>query len=449
MRSLLLPFALLLASGMVQEAAPQPSSRPSLAPTPPMGWNSWDCFGYTVREDEVKANADYMKAHMARFGWQYIVVDIEWYTPNVKTHGYIPNPNNVTLDSYGRFLPAPNRFPSAAGGRGFKPLADYIHGLGLRFGIHIMRGIPRKAVDQNLPIDGSSYRAAAVADKKNVCKWKGMADTYGVDMSKPGAQDYYNSIAALYASWGVDYVKADDMSSPYQGAEIHALSEALHKTGRAIVLSLSPGPAPLDKAQELGKYAQLWRISGDFWDGWDALKAQFELTKAWAPHVRPGAWPDADMLPLGHIGIRAERGEDRQTKFTKDEQYTLMTLWAIFRSPLMMGGDLPGNDAFTLSLLTNPEVLGVNQHSTGNRPVLVDTEQAVWIAQPESGPGYYVAVFNPGDSSRTYNYAWKELSLNAGSYRVRDLWRHEDLGSAASLTATLPGHGAGLYLAVP
>ena len=142
MRSLLLRFALLLASGMVQEAAPQQPSRQLLAPTPPMGWNSWDCFGYTVREDEVKANADYMKAYMARFGWQYIVVDIEWYTPNVKTHGYIPDPNNVTLDSYGRFLPAPNRFPSSAGGHGFKALADYVHGQGLRFGIHIMRGIP-------------------------------------------------------------------------------------------------------------------------------------------------------------------------------------------------------------------------------------------------------------------------------------------------------------------
>jgi len=276
-----------------------------------------------------------------------------------------------------------------------------------------------------------------------------MADTYGVDMSKPGAQDYYDSMAALYASWGVDYVKADDMSSPYQGAEIRALSEALHKTGRPIVLSLSPGPATLEKAEELGKYAQLWRISGDFWDGWDALKAQFELTMAWAPYVRPGAWPDADMLPLGHIGIRAERGDDRRSKFTKDEQYTLMTLWAIFRSPLMMGGDLTGNDAFTLSLLTNSEVLGVNQHSTGNHPVLVDTQRAAWIAQPESGAGYYVAVFNRGDSPRTYNYTWKELGLKAGSYRLRDLWQHQDLGHAESLTITLPSHGAELYKAVP
>jgi hypothetical protein len=414
-----------------------------------MGWNSWDSFGYTVREDEVKANADYMAAHMARFGWQYIVVDIEWYTPTVKTHGYIPDPNNVTLDRFGRFVPAVKRFPSSANGAGFKALADYVHGKGLRFGIHIMRGIPRQAVERNLPISGSSHRAAEVADRNNVCKWKGMADTYGVDMSKPGAQDYYNSIAALYASWGVDYVKADDMSSPYQAAEIRALSEALRGTGRPIVLSLSPGPAPLDKAQELGKYAQLWRISGDFWDGWKALRSQFELTRAWWPYVRPGAWPDADMLPLGHIGIRAEIGDDRRTNFTRDEQYTLMTLWAIFRSPLMMGGDLPGNDSFTLALLTNPEVLNVNQHSTGNRPVIADLEKVVWTARPDSGAGSYIAIFNLGDSPLTLKYGWQDLGLEAASYRLRDLWQHQDLGRAESLTVTLPGHGAALFRTMP
>jgi hypothetical protein len=414
-----------------------------------MGWNSWDCFGYTVREDEVKANADYMAAHMKAFGWQYIVVDIEWYTPRVKTHGYIPDPNNIALDSFGRFVPAPNRFPSAANGNGFKPLADYVHRKGLKFGIHIMRGIPRKAVDDNLPIAGSSHRAADVADKTNVCKWTGMVDTYGVDMRKPGAQDYYDSIAALYASWGVDYVKADDMSSPYQGAEIQALSTALRKSGRPIVLSLSPGPTPLEMAADVGKWAQLWRISHDFWDDWKPLKGQFELTRAWAPFARPGAWPDADMLPLGRIGIRAEVGNDRRSNFTPDEQRTLMTLWAIFRSPLMMGGDLPSNDASTLALLTNRDVLRVNQHSTGNRPVIVDPQKALWVAETESKDGYYMAVFNLGESPATYQYSWKDLGFSGPAYRVRDLWSHRDLGRAGVLKVTLPQHGAALFQAVP
>src|SRR6202041_3272487 len=159
-------------------------------------------------------------------GWKYIIVDIERYQPKARAHGYIPR-GEVSLDDYGRFLPSANRFPSAVNEVGFKPLADYVHSKGLKFGIHIMRGIPREAVDKNLPIKGTSFHAADVADKINVARWKGMEDTYGVDMTKPGAQAYYDSIAQLYASWGVDFVKADDMSAPYRGAEIHALSIAL------------------------------------------------------------------------------------------------------------------------------------------------------------------------------------------------------------------------------
>jgi hypothetical protein len=443
-KSLLVPAFLLVSVAPI--GITQPASNPSLAATPPLGWNSWDSFGSTVREDEVKANADYMAAHMAAFGWQYIVVDIAWY----RTHGHnvrTYDPESYALDSYGRFVPRLNRFPSAANGNGFKPLADYVPRKGRKLGIHIMRGIPRKAVADNLPIYGSSSRAPDVADKNNVCKW--LADTYGIDMSKPGAQEYYDSIAALYASWGVDYVKADDMSSPYQAAEIQALSTALRKTGRPIVLSLSPGPAPVAMVEDLRKWAQLWRISNDFWDNWKALKPQFEVTKVWAPFIRAGAWPDADMLPLGHFTSQVEVGKERNTNFTKDEQYTLMTLDAIFRSPLMMGGDLPANDAFTLSLLTNREVLRVNQHSTGNRPVLVDAQKALWVAETEAKGGYYVAVFNLGESPETYKYPWKDLGFGAPAYRVRDLWSHRNLGRMAMLTVTLPPHGAALYQAVP
>ncbi|MGI8771167.1 MAG: glycoside hydrolase family 27 protein [Acidobacteriaceae bacterium] len=339
-----------------------------LAPTPPMGWNSWDAYGTTVREDEVKSNADYMAAKLARYGWQYIVVDIEWYATNPKTHGYIPG-GTVAMDRYGRFIPAPNRFPSSADGKGFSALADYIHGKGLKMGMHIMRGIPRKAVEENLPIEGTHFHAADIADKQDICHWKGMEDTYGVDMTKPGAQAYYDSIARLYASWKLDYIKADDMSQPFHGAEIHALSLALRKTGRPIVLSLSPGPAPIAEYAALRANAQLWRISGDFWDSWPKLRKQFDLTHAWESYVHPGGWPDADMLPLGKIGLRAEVGNPRTTAFTPDEQQTMMTLWSIFRSPLMFGGDLPSNDDMTLALISNPEVLAVNQASTGGHQV--------------------------------------------------------------------------------
>ena len=368
-----------------------------LAPTPPMGWNSWDSFGPSVRENEVKANADAMAAKLAKFGWQYVVVDIEWYQPSAKAHGYIPR-GEVTMDQYGRFVPSANRFPSAANGAGFKPLADYVHSKGLKFGIHIMRGIPREAVDKNLPILGTQFHAADIADKINICKWPNMEDTYGVDMSKPGAQAYYDSIAKLYASWGVDYVKADDMSRPYRGPEIHALSAALKKTGRSIVLSLSPGPAPVAKYEDLKANAQLWRISNDFWDRWVDIKHQFDLMKDWQGKVHPGSWPDADMLPLGHIGIRAERGEDRASLLTHDEQYTLMSLWSIFRSPLMFGGDIPSSDSFTIELLTNPEVLTVNQRSENGRQSYREGGTVAWTADIPGSKSKYVDVSNIGDT---------------------------------------------------
>jgi alpha-galactosidase len=400
-----------------------------LAPTPPMGWNSWDSFGPSVREDEVKSNTDIIAAKLAKYGWQYVVVDIEWYQPDAHAHGYIAR-GRVTMDQYGRFIPSSNRFPSAAPDAGFKPLADYVHSKGLKFGIHIMRGIPREAVEKNLPIQGSKYHAADIADKVNVCKWPQMEDTYGVDMTKPGAQDYYDSIARLYASWGVDFVKADDMSRPFRGPEIHALSVALKKTGRPIVLSLSPGPAPIDKYPELKADAQMWRISNDFWDRWIDIKEQFDRAHRWENNSHPGGWPDADMLPLGHIAIRGERGVDRSSLLTHEEQITLMTLWSIFRSPLMFGGDLPTSDAFTFSLLTNPDVLAVNQSSTHGHEAYRRDGIIAWTAEenPSGGklPAHYVAIFNTDDTAKTIQLPWNRLGLNAHTSSVRDLWQQHD-----------------------
>jgi len=412
-----------------------------LAPTPPMGWNSWDSFGPTVRENEIKANADAIAAKLARFGWQYVVGDIEWYQPNARAHGYIPR-GTVTMDPYGRFIPSPNRFPSAANGAGFKPLADYIHSKGLKFGIHIMRGIPREAVDRNLPIHGTSFHASDVADKINICKWEGMEDTYGVDMSKPGAQAYYDSIAELYASWGVDFVKADDMSQPYHGPEIHALSVALKRTGRPIVLSLSPGPAPVEEYEDLKANAQMWRISNDFWDRWIDIKKQFDLMKAWQGKVHRGGWPDADMLPLGHIGIRAERGDDRASLLTHDEQHTLMSMWSIFRSPLMFGGDLPSSDAFTVDILTNPEVLDVDQHSANGREVYRDGDTVGWIADIPGSASKYLTVSNMSDTERAVHIPWRSVGINAKTVSIRDLWIHKELGRSDALVLPLRPHAS-------
>ncbi|MDZ7723875.1 MAG: NPCBM/NEW2 domain-containing protein [candidate division KSB1 bacterium] len=363
--------------------------------TPPMGWNSWDCFGPTVTEQEVKVNADYMAEYLKSYGWEYIVVDIRWYVENPKTHGYNESNPDYVMDSYGRFLPAVNRFPSAAGGKGFKPLADYIHSKGLKFGIHFMRGIPKIAVEQNTPVLGSDATAQNIYNTEQLCTWLG--DMYTVDADKKGAQAYYNSLFNLYAAWDVDFVKVDDLSRPYHKDEIEMIRHAIDRCGRPMVLSTSPGETPIENAQHVSAHANMWRIIGDFWDNWSQVNEHFALFEKWIPYMEPGHWPDGDMLPLGRIGIRAERGDDRMSRLTREEQMTLMSLFLICHSPLMFGGHLPDNDAFTKSLLTNEEALAVLKNSENNRLLFNDGEAIAWTADDPDSRGKYIALFYSGD----------------------------------------------------
>jgi alpha-galactosidase len=415
------------------------------APTPPMGWNSWDCFGPTVKENEVKANADYMAAHLKKSGWEYIVVDIRWYVSNDKSGGYNEKDPVYNIDNYGRFQPATNRFPSAADGKGFKPLADYIHDKGLKFGIHVMRGVPVIAVKNNLPVYGTNVTAKDICSTEGQCSW--LKDMYTIDKTRFGAQEYYNSIMDLYASWGVDFLKIDDLSSPYHAEEIEMIRKAIDQTGRKIVLSTSPGPTPVDRISHIRKNANMWRTVGDLWDNWAQLKEEFSVLDRWAQYLSPGNWPDGDMLPLGHIGIRAERGSDRMTNLTKDEQYTLMTLFTIFRSPLMFGGDLPGNDESTLSLLTNIDVMNVNQHSTNGKQLFRANDLIVWTADdPETGDKY-LALFNTSDKSDAALISVKYVQLGLfGTHTITDLWKNENLGEfTGEFSRPINHHGAGLY----
>ncbi|MDO7847813.1 NPCBM/NEW2 domain-containing protein [Hymenobacter sp. M29] len=396
--------------GHAQKAAPKTDFH-QWAPTPPRGWNSWDCYGPTVTEAEVKANADYMAKNLKSSGWEYVVVDIRWYVGNDTAHGYNEKNPDWNIDEYGRFVPAPNRFPSAAGGKGFKPLADYLHGKGLKFGIHIMRGVPVVAVQRRLPILGTKLTAADIYSKEGQARW--LRDMYTVKEG-PGAQEYYDSLFKLYASWGLDFVKVDDLSEPYHKPEVAMIRRAIDKTGRKIVFSTSPGETPIAEAKHVAANANMWRTVGDFWDSWEQLKEHFEVCERWAPHIQPGAFPDADMLPLGRLGIRAERGNDRMTRFTRDEQTTLMTLWSIFRSPLMFGGDLPSNDAFTLGLLTNPRVLAVNRSSTHNRQLFRRGDLVAWTADDPATGDKFLALFNAQDQelAPANAAAWASGPLN-------------------------------------
>ncbi len=392
LKSFLLVCCLIGASAVIAQTK---KDYHSWAKTPPMGWNSWDCFGTQVTESQTKAQADFMAANLKKHGWEYIVVDIQWYEQNSKGYEYAKDAV-LTMDDFSRLVPAPKKFPSAVNGNGFKTLADYVHSKGLKFGIHMMRGIPRQAVKQNTPIKGTSARAADIADVNSTCGWN--PDMYGVDMTKPGAQEYYNSIMELVASWGVDFIKVDDLSRPYHQPEVEAIRKAIDKTGRKIVFSTSPGETPLSAGPSVNQNANMWRVSDDFWDNWKAMYDQFKRLHDWTPYRIAGAYPDADMLPLGMLQL------GRKTNFTTEEQFTLMSLWSIARSPLMHGGDMTQTDSLTLALLTNDEVLAVNQHSENNRQ-LFRTEDGLiaWVADVPGSKDKYLALFNTRDEEAMDN----------------------------------------------
>ncbi len=391
------------------------------ASTPPMGWNSWDCYGPTVTEKEVKANADYMAEHLSKFGWKYVIVDIRWYIANDKAGGYNEKNAIYVMDNYGRYQPAENRFPSSSGGKGFKALADYVHAKGLKFGIHIMRGIPRQAVARHTLVFGASgITADQISNEKHLCSW--LHDNYTVDASKKGAQEYYNSLFNLYASWGVDFVKIDDLSAPYYHQdEIELIRNAIDQCGRPIVLSTSPGETPIANADHVSSHANMWRMVNDVWDQWSDLVHLMDVAQKWYPYIGNGTWPDCDMIPLGHIAIRGERGKDRMTRLTHDEQYSLMTFFCIFRSPLFFGGDLPTMDDFTLSLLTNRKVLEMHEQSEGVRQLFQCNGQLAVASNNKSHKASYLALFNLSDSTQKMKVDLKTNRIQRRSI-VEDLW---------------------------
>ena len=418
------------------------------ADTPPMGWNSWDCYGPTVTENEIKAAADYMSAHLKQYGWQYIVVDIRWFVDNTKAGGYNEKDPIYNVDDWGRYVPSMKKFPSSAGNKGFKPLADYIHSKGLKFGIHLMRGVPKVAVEKNLPImNTNGIGAGQIYSTTNLCTW--LHDNYTIDTAKPGAQEYYNSLFNLYAYWGVDFVKIDDMSAPiYHEDEIEMVRKAIDKCGRRIVLSLSPGETPIEQASHVSKKANMWRMVNDLWDQWGDVKHLMQVCGKWCPSIASGTWPDCDMIPLGHISIRGERGEERMTKLSKDEQYTLMTLFSILKSPLMYGGDLPTLDKFTLSLLTNRAVLNMHRNSFDVRQIiLADDKVAITSKSPVRG-ATYLALFNMSDKDGVdVSINLKDLKIYKKNVRVYNLWNgRNNMNHGHKVTRVLPKHGSVLLM---
>jgi alpha-galactosidase len=433
-----------------------------IAPTPPMGWNSWDAYGFTIDETDFRANVGVL-AGIKQFGWQYAVVDEGWYMAdpfgsNVEARKYL-------FDGNGILIPVPARFPSSSNGAGFKPLADWVHQQGLKFGIHIVRGIPRQVVKENLPIAGSQFHAADAADLAATCPWD--EGNYGVS-DTPAGQAYYDSMLKLYAGWGLDFIKVDCISDhPYRPTEIRQVALAIKHSGRPIVLSLSPGPTSLDHAAEVGEYSQMWRISDDHWDVWHAehkpgqgefpfgIRDAFDRLAQWAPYVKSGNWPDEDMLPFGSLMPHPGWGEPRQSRETHDEQRTELTLWAIARSPLILGANLTKLDNFTRSLITKQAVLDMNQNVTYSRPIEAKDLPAgfdnirVWKATIDN-PGSrnyaeFFAFFNLDDKPAKVHASWKQLGLDDGKHQVQDLWADSTQKDSKEVNATLPPHACALF----
>ena len=433
-----------------------------VAATPPMGWNSYDAFGSTITESQFKAEVNFMKRNLLKYGWKYAVIDYLWFNPDPggwkKSKSFYEEQNvrldkdgrpidSLTMDKYGRLLPAVNRFPSNVNGKGFKPIADYVHKLGLKFGFHIMRGIPRQAYWDNTPIKGTSYTAREIADtnSSDLCKWNN--NMYGVDPNKPGAQEYYNSLFDLYAKWGADFIKVDDIARPYHKGEIEMIRRAIDQCGRPMVLSLSPGEAPLSEADNLIKNANMWRVSDDMWDNWKNVRHNFDLLDKWSPYIRKHHYPDADMMPLGHLSLNGRPvGPDRMSHLTKNETYTLLSLWCIAHSPLIMGGDLLTSPRWVISLLQNKEVIEVDQHSSDNHQVFRNDDEAIWMAKGAKPGVIYIALFNLEDKQQTIEFKFDSVPGLKGYYKVRNLWSKKDLGvRMKSISAALGAHGAGLF----
>ncbi len=422
-----------------------------IAAAPPLGWNSYNCFGSAVHEDEVKANADYMAQNLKQFGWQYIVVDFLWAYDNppgskignpfqkrLDDGSYIPW---LTMDKWGRLMPQPNKFPSAFNGKGFGPLGEYIHAKGLKFGIHLMRGIPRQAVWAKTPVMGApGITADMIADTSSICPW--MNQMYGLNMSKPGAQAYLNSLLQLYVEWGVDFLKVDDLSRPYSNAEVEGYKKAIDQSGRQIVLSLSPGATPVAQAAHATQYSNMWRMADDFWDNWKEILQMMNYAKQWEGVGGPGHWPDCDMLQIGKLSKRGPVGEERYSRFNDDELYTHITFWSIYKSPLMIGGNLPENRAIDTKLLTNDEVLAVNQQGVSPKQLYKTDSSMVWTSKAANGIDVYVAMFNIGNNAGIVSVDFAALGIK-GKPVVRDLWNKTDLGTFKNkFSKAINAHGA-------
>lgn len=421
-----------------------------VARKPPMGWNSYNCYGSAVHENEVKENADYIAKNLKSFGWEYVVVDFLWSYDN-PPGSKIGNPFQLKLedgssvpwlamDDYGRLLPHVNKFPSAFKGNGFESLSKYVHSLGLKFGIHVMRGVPRQAVWAKTPVLGTDgITSDKIADTSSKCEW--LNHMYGLDMHKKGSQEYLNSILQLYALWEVDFIKVDDISREYKDAEIEGYQKAIQNCGRQIVLSVSPGETPVAKSSHVKKYTNMWRMADDFWDDWKQLLKMFEYAKNWEGVGDNAHWPDCDMIQIGKLSKRGPVGEERYSRFNENELYTHFSFWSIYRSPLILGGNLPENREIEKKLFTNEEVIAVNQTGRNPKQLFKDDKTMIWTSEVTNSKDINIGMFNISDTTQNVTLDIATLGYKT-EIILRDLWKKKDIGMYKKyFNQNIPPHG--------
>lgn len=421
------------------------------APNPPLGFNSFDSYRSHLSQDKAHSLIDIMSEKYLPYGYEYFVMDAGWYSDVELYPGsdYPSKRKGLTLDEFGLYEPSLAYFPDGIGA-----LASYAHKKGLKFGVWIMRGIPRQAVDQNLPVKGTSYFARDIADTTSICVWN--QSNFGIDMTKPGAQAYYNALIDKLAGWGIDFIKVDDMVP--NPSEIVAIARAIEEGGHKMVFSLSPGDVHHPAHLVYYRRANMLRITRDIWDNPLSIEKGFFAWEKFQGTERPGFWPDLDMIPFGRLnvvatenvpGISTER-RARQSEFSREQMRTFITQRAMAASPLIIGGDLLTMDQFSYSLLTNREMLTCNQNGVMGVNVYRAGNIDVWLTPHNSDPTKgWIGVFNRSKSDRDVTLTKQDIGLvmfeasynltaARQSFELTDIWSGEIYTIQDKLTFKLP-----------
>jgi hypothetical protein len=444
LKKIVLFLALML---LVQSCSPVSDGKSNtLAKTPPMGWNSFDSYGVYLHEKAALANLEAMAKKLKPHGYEFFVIDNGWFGEYKLQEGTIfpaeKHAHDIRINEYGHFLPSKVYFPN-----GFKPIVDRCHELGLKFGVHLMRGIPRKAYELNLPIKGTSYTARDIANTnpKENCTW--CTYCYGVDMSKPGAQDWYDGLIQHIADMGVDFIKYDDIV-PHPD-EVEAVAKAIDKTGKPIVLSLSPGGSVNPEAIDFFRMANMLRVTKDVWDEQHYIDECFTAWGKWQGKERPGFWIDMDMIPFGQLQLMSPPSEDesktlmdkgdialagkgvnRWCQLNRPQMRTFITVRAMAASPLMMGGDLPTLDAFSLSLITNSEMLACNQNGVMGSLVYEKDGLETWKAEKkDSVDEGWIGIFNRTEDKASIELTTERIGIDTSTHTLFDVWNEKTLKS--------------------